>query len=256
MQVEKAFLLALTLISSLPLACAPAPVETRAPIPAPAVLPLRVLRLYETGVGYFERSGAVAGDVATSLPVPAGHLDDALASLVVLRSGSGGQIAGLSFASSVTKATARSSAGLPPDPLTPITFQDLLESLKGARVAIQTHESPTPIEGRVVEVAMEVDEAQARVVAENRDGKREDPKRLVVTMLTARGELTLAFPPRASSAFVRPIPRSRPGSTPRSTPSERAAHRTLARSAFSETPADRSRSATSPRRPSGARAID
>ena len=47
------------------------------------VLPLRTLRLYETGVGYFERSGTLAGDRA-SLPVPAGHLDDALKTLVVL----------------------------------------------------------------------------------------------------------------------------------------------------------------------------
>jgi hypothetical protein len=46
------------------------------------VLPLTKVRLYETGVAYFERSGPVEG--STSLPVPSSHVDDALKSLVVL----------------------------------------------------------------------------------------------------------------------------------------------------------------------------
>ena len=46
-----------------------------------SILPLRTVRLYETGVGYFERSGTVSGDDQASLPVPAGHLDDALGML-------------------------------------------------------------------------------------------------------------------------------------------------------------------------------
>ena len=44
------------------------------------ILPLRSVRLYETGIGYFERAGTL-GSWATVLPVPAGHLDDALKSL-------------------------------------------------------------------------------------------------------------------------------------------------------------------------------
>jgi hypothetical protein len=59
------------------------------PAPTHALLPLRSLRLDETGVGYFERSGTLEAQVATSLPVSAGHLDDALASLVVLNAGAG-----------------------------------------------------------------------------------------------------------------------------------------------------------------------
>lgn len=43
-----------------------------------AVLPLTRLRLYETGVGYFERSGRLNG--LTQLPVPAAQLDHALSS--------------------------------------------------------------------------------------------------------------------------------------------------------------------------------
>ena len=45
-------------------------------------MPLRKVRLYETGVAYLERQGALAQGM--SLPVPAGHLDDALKTLVVL----------------------------------------------------------------------------------------------------------------------------------------------------------------------------
>ncbi len=94
-------------------------------------LPLRSLRLYETGVGYFERSGTVDGKAVTSLPVPAGHLDDALKTLVVLRGGGGGgQVTGVAFASSVTRATARARAGLPADGDQPIAFKDLLVSMK------------------------------------------------------------------------------------------------------------------------------
>src|ERR1700728_2754666 len=92
-------LITLTLIATLPAGCAPTPPEARAATPAPDILPLRSLRLYETGVGYFERTGGLGGHVAASLPVPAGQLDDALASLVVLSAGAGGQVAGLSFAS-------------------------------------------------------------------------------------------------------------------------------------------------------------
>jgi len=196
-------LVAVILLSTLPTGCAPPPPEPRAATPAPDILPLRSLRLYETGVGYFERSGGLGGHVAASLPVPAGQLDDALASLVVLSAGAGGQVAGLSFASSVTKATARSSAGLPPDPTSPIAFQDLLQSMKGARVTIVTRESAVPVVGRVVEVASEVDEARARALAELKDAQRESPKRLVVTLLTVRGELTLV--PAESIVRIRPV---------------------------------------------------
>ena len=57
------------------------PTYTRAPTSL-SILPLHTLRLYETGIGYFERAGSVSGD-DTGLPLPAGHLDDALKTLVI-----------------------------------------------------------------------------------------------------------------------------------------------------------------------------
>src|SRR3954470_20219326 len=71
---------------------------------AASVLPLRSVRLYETGVGYFERSGSVSGDEQASLPVPAGHLDDALKTLVVLGADGKRTLGGLEFRSSVSRA--------------------------------------------------------------------------------------------------------------------------------------------------------
>src|SRR5579872_6110022 len=89
------------------LVCACSPATTA---PAPPILPLRTLRLYETGVGYFERSGRVGAP--TSLPVPAGHLDDALETLVVLGQDGKSTVRGIEFGSSISRGMARALAGL------------------------------------------------------------------------------------------------------------------------------------------------
>lgn len=100
------------LLGPLALGCArdARPVST-----ADAVLPLRTVRLYETGVGYFEREGALPAGGGVALPVPSSHLDDALKSLVVLDGGAGATIGGLEFDASVTAGMARALAGLPKD---------------------------------------------------------------------------------------------------------------------------------------------
>jgi hypothetical protein len=184
-------LLLVVLATSAQPACAPPPPASPSSTGSQDILPLRTLRLYETGVGYFERSGTLGARSATSLPVPAGQLDDALTSLVVLSSG-GGTVTGLAFASSVTRATARSRAGLPADPSAPIEFRDLLMSMKGEKVAVVTRAVRDSLEGRVVEVGMEIDEARARVLAESKAAKTdESPKHLVVTILSDAGTISL-----------------------------------------------------------------
>lgn len=60
-----------------------------APAKSADVLPLTRLRLYETGVGYFERRGRVSKNDQLSLPAPTADLDDALKTLVVLDGGHG-----------------------------------------------------------------------------------------------------------------------------------------------------------------------
>ncbi|MEM6789051.1 MAG: hypothetical protein AAF715_16135 [Myxococcota bacterium] len=111
-----------------------------------AVVPLKRVRLYETGVGYFERSGAIPGDTAASLPVPAGHVDDALKSLVVLGGDQG--VGRVVFDSRQRPAIARARAGLPADPDADIGFDVLLESLVGERVTLRT--GARSVTGRLV----------------------------------------------------------------------------------------------------------
>jgi hypothetical protein len=191
------------------LAAGCAPAAPQAPSAAaqspPNILPLRSLRLYETGVGYFERSGGV-GTRATTLPVPAGHLDDALKSLVVLNGGGGGRVLGVAFSSSVTRATARTRAGLPQEPNAPIAFRDLLASMKGERVLVtrRTAASSESIEGRVIEVTIEEDTARAHALLEHKDAKLDEtPKHLVLSLLTDKGEL--AQVPADAIVTIRPL---------------------------------------------------
>ena len=95
-----------------------------------AILPLRSVRLYETGIGYFERAGTL-GSRSTVLPVPAGHIDDALKTMVVLSRDQKTRVHGLEFASSVSPGMGRALAGLTPSVDDPIDFQSLLRTCKG-----------------------------------------------------------------------------------------------------------------------------
>jgi hypothetical protein len=118
-----------------------------------SVLPLRSLKLYETGVGYFERSGTLSKDASVSLPVPTGHLDDALKTLVITGQNGAASISGVEFASSLSRGMARALAGLPADGDEPISYKALLTSLKGADVEIRTKgKTAEIIRGRLVEV--------------------------------------------------------------------------------------------------------
>ncbi len=117
------------------------------PVLAAPTLPLTRVRLYETGVGYFERSGAIPGG-DTALPVPAGHLDDALKTLVVL--GGDAKVSGVAFASSVSRDMARKLAGLPEQGEAPLSFSELSRSFKGASVTLVTRSGS--FTGRLVDV--------------------------------------------------------------------------------------------------------
>jgi hypothetical protein len=116
----------------------------------PPALPLRRLRLYETGVGYFERRGSVSPSAPLALPLPSSHLDDALKSLVVLEATGGVRIQGMEWGSSVSEGMARAMAGLPSEPEAPLSYADLLASLKGSRVQVQTRGGK--VRGRLVDL--------------------------------------------------------------------------------------------------------
>ena len=116
--------------------------------PKQRALPLDKLRLYETGVGYYERAGSLGGPGGASVPVPSGHLDDALKSMVVL--GSDGQVQSVAFDSRNSPAVARARAGLPPEPDAPIRVHDVLLGLRGHEITVRR--GPRRIRGRLVDV--------------------------------------------------------------------------------------------------------
>lgn len=101
---------------------------------AASALPLKKVRLYETGVGYFERSGDISPS-SDSLPVPASHVDDALKTLIVLSSGRA-QVRGVELDSMLSGGLSRSLAALPLESDAPVTYRDVLESLRGVEVEI------------------------------------------------------------------------------------------------------------------------
>jgi hypothetical protein len=111
------------------------------------VLPLSKVRLYESGVAYYERVGEV-GDGGASLPVPASHLDDAIKTLVIF--GEDGEVQHLAFDSHLGLAVARARAGLPPDVEEKVGIREILASLRGAQVRIEAGKES--INGRLVDV--------------------------------------------------------------------------------------------------------
>ncbi|MDI1437411.1 hypothetical protein [Polyangium sorediatum] len=112
-------------------------------------LPLKTVRLYESGVGYFERSGRVGRDAGLALPVPVSHLDDALKTLVVLGTDGKTSVAGIEFASSISVENGRALAGLP-DGSGPVTHASLLRSLKGGGIELRT--ARETVKGKLVDV--------------------------------------------------------------------------------------------------------
>jgi hypothetical protein len=137
----------LALLVATTAACSPP--QAKSPGADVPILPLKSVRLYEAGVGYFEREG-MAGS-RTSLPVPPGHLDDALKTLVVLSKGGKAEVSGVSFPSSITPGMARSLAGLPATEGSPLTFRALLATMRGAQVVVTSTDGHT-LQGRLVDV--------------------------------------------------------------------------------------------------------
>jgi len=161
------------------------------PETARSVLPLTSIRLYETGVGYFERTGSAGPSNGTSLPVPAGHLDDALKTLVVLGQGGESQVDGLEFESSISEGMARALAGLSKEAKSAVTHFDLLASLKGDEVQVQARSGT--YEGRVIEVIRPEPKAEATEQEEQDDTKegveKQKPPELVLLLLTKGNEI-------------------------------------------------------------------
>lgn len=117
------------------------------------ILPLVRVRLYASGVGYFERHGDLnAGQ--RRLPVPVGHLDDALKSLVLLNPAT--EQVGVTFPTRVSPAVARARAGMAAAENAALSYDRLLAALRGEEVLVRLGSTArfgkAQLQGRVVEV--------------------------------------------------------------------------------------------------------
>ena len=130
--------------------CLLASLFVSAPTEKSDVLPLTKLRLYETGVGYFERRGGVKPGSGLALPLPASHIDDALKTLVILDTSGDTHVQGVKFASAVTETGARAMAGLPDYADDPVGYVDVLASLEGSTVEIRRGTKKT--EGTLLDI--------------------------------------------------------------------------------------------------------
>src|SRR5450432_78194 len=83
--------------------------------PEPKLLPLKRVRLYEVGVGYFERSGALQDKSDLGLSLPQSQLDDALTSLVIVGGAGKSRISAIEFESRESSDLARAEAALSVD---------------------------------------------------------------------------------------------------------------------------------------------
>jgi hypothetical protein len=153
-----------------------------------APLPLHKVRLYESGVGYFERTGPLPPG-GVGLPVPLGHLDDALKTLVILDADGGATVSGISFSSTVTRELGRALAGLPEGDETPLSLPRLIQSLTGAEVEIRL--ATEAVRGRIVALVDGESSGVERCLegTARRDEGCELRQEPTVVVLTPSGEL-------------------------------------------------------------------
>jgi hypothetical protein len=106
-------------------------------------LTLKRVMLSSGGVGYFEYSTEVDGDVSLGLDVPLGQVDDILKSLVVFDAS--GSVAGVELPGRDTSVQAFGDAPFGPEALeSPAAY---LNALRGTEVTVQ---GPRPMTGRIV----------------------------------------------------------------------------------------------------------
>jgi hypothetical protein len=134
-------------------------------------LPLRSVRLYENGVGYFEREGML-GEHGAALGVPASHVDDALKTLLVLSHGQS-TVSGIEFPSVVSDGAARSLAGLSLEGENPADYEHVLRSMTGFRVEIVGDKGPL-VRGRLLDVERTTSVPPAAAALANGKGESGD----------------------------------------------------------------------------------
>jgi hypothetical protein len=148
--------------------CAVGPPRTAPSGPIPSnSLPVRSVRLYETGVGYFEREGRLTPG-ADGISLPASHVDDALKTLIVLSDGVRVRVSAVAFESVLSEGLARAQAGLPPGKGQQLTYPVVLGSLRGLEVELVRRDGARLL-GRLVDVSEITAVAQGTLPASEHD---------------------------------------------------------------------------------------
>nr|MBA3846901.1 DUF4139 domain-containing protein [Planctomycetota bacterium] len=98
----------------------------------PADIPVKRVVLFSSGVGYFEHSGAIAGDTAAELRFKTAQINDVLKSLVV--EDRGGLVGTITYPSNdpIAKTLGSFQVNISGNP----SLGDLLNQLRGARVTV------------------------------------------------------------------------------------------------------------------------
>lgn len=136
-----------------------------------AELPVKRVVLYKHGVGYFERSGELAGGESARLDFKASEMNDVLKSLTVEETG-GGKISGLRYDSSTPLDRRLGEYSFSVNPQVPLA--QFLDQFKGARMEMEAAGQKSA--GAIV---------SGRVVA----ATEQQPQRDLIVLLTDAGEL-------------------------------------------------------------------
>ncbi len=176
--------------------------------PAQSRLPLKTLVLYENGVGYFERRGAVSSGSVAEIPLEPGQLDDALKSLVVVSTQG---VASVEFAPPLSAEAARAMAGLPARDQQ-ASLSNLCRSLTGVEVEIRRERGPV-VKGRVIEVSQETlsrADKEGNPIAEptllvfGEAGLAKVPLRLIEAVRPVGSQVALAWSRAVGSTAMQP----------------------------------------------------
>ena len=176
--------------------------------PAQSRLPLKALVLYENGVGYFERRGAVSSGQVAEIPLEPGQLDDVLKSLVVV---SAQGVASVEFAPPLSAEAARARAGLP-EREQQASLSNLCRSLTGVEVEIR-RETGALVKGRVIQVseeALSLVDKEGRPVAEptllvfGEAGLAKVPLRLIEAVRPVGSQVALAWSRAVGATALQP----------------------------------------------------
>lgn len=110
-------------------------------------LPLRQVVLYSSGVGYFQRSGTIAGTAAVDLSFRTEKINDILKSLVLIDPQGGARTVAYPTQASIARRLRKSGQALNAG----ISLGSLLSQFQGAQVRL-TQAGGTAVEGRIISV--------------------------------------------------------------------------------------------------------